>query len=264
MTVKIRWLGVACLEIESPEGDRILIDPFLDEAITAREIQIKEKDIERADVIVISHGHWDHFMDVPSIMKRCNSKLVCTQIVADMANETFGLDKNQIMPVAPGDKLQFPNFDINIVKGVHISIDALYEALLGKKPDMPTEEMFKSIVEYFFDDPAEIEKYLEWNRVYQGGEQLNFIFEFSHGMRIYFYGSIKHPDLENIQKQAKADVLLLQVLPTCEKDAGEVALRSKPALVIPIHFDLLFPGQKTPDLSILKKEIESYLNKRLA
>jgi L-ascorbate metabolism protein UlaG (beta-lactamase superfamily) len=71
MATKLRWLGHACLLLES-DGQRLLIDPFLTDnpaaAATADEVP--------ADFILVSHGHGDHVGDTVAIARRTGATVV--------------------------------------------------------------------------------------------------------------------------------------------------------------------------------------------
>jgi L-ascorbate metabolism protein UlaG (beta-lactamase superfamily) len=71
MATRVRWLGHACLFVET-DGQRILIDPFLTNnpaaAIKADEVQ--------ADFILVSHGHGDHVGDTVAIAKRTGATVI--------------------------------------------------------------------------------------------------------------------------------------------------------------------------------------------
>jgi L-ascorbate metabolism protein UlaG (beta-lactamase superfamily) len=71
MSTRVRWLGHACLLLES-DGTKVLIDPFLTgnpkAAVTADEVS--------ADYILISHGHGDHVGDAVAIAQRTGATLI--------------------------------------------------------------------------------------------------------------------------------------------------------------------------------------------
>jgi len=53
--MKIKWLGHACFVITSSGGTKIITDPFLvDRGIHYSPIN------EEADIVLVSHDHWDH------------------------------------------------------------------------------------------------------------------------------------------------------------------------------------------------------------
>lgn len=78
MATRLRWLGHACLLIES-DGQRLLVDPFLTgnpaAAITAAEAQ--------ADFILVSHGHGDHVGDAIDIAARTGATVICNYEISE-------------------------------------------------------------------------------------------------------------------------------------------------------------------------------------
>ena len=67
----LKWLGHGSWQILA-NGQSILLDPFLDDNPTA---PIKAADIE-ADVILVSHGHFDHVADVAAIANRTSATVI--------------------------------------------------------------------------------------------------------------------------------------------------------------------------------------------
>lgn len=73
MTTRITFLGVAGYEIEGPQS-RVLIDPFLSENPNA---PVSPDELERPDVILVSHAAFDHLGDTATIAKRTGAPVVC-------------------------------------------------------------------------------------------------------------------------------------------------------------------------------------------
>ena len=87
MTTRVRWLGHACLLVET-DGQRVLIDPYLTNNPAAA---IKADDAQ-ADFILISHGHGDHVGDAVPIAKRTGATVVANYEIAGWL-EKQGLKK---------------------------------------------------------------------------------------------------------------------------------------------------------------------------
>ncbi len=64
MTTQIEFLGLAAYRITNSEGKVILIDPYLDENPSSA---IKVKDLERVDLICVTHLAFDHLGDTESL-----------------------------------------------------------------------------------------------------------------------------------------------------------------------------------------------------
>lgn len=73
MTTRIRYLGIAAYEIVSTRH-RILMDPFLTHNPVA---PVGPDDLERPDVILVSHSPIDHLGDTAAIAIRTGAPVVC-------------------------------------------------------------------------------------------------------------------------------------------------------------------------------------------
>jgi len=76
MAIDVTWLGHAtwAIDVRSNKvgNHRLLLDPFLDDSPTA---PIRSDAVE-ADVILISHGHFDHISDCVKIAKRTGALVI--------------------------------------------------------------------------------------------------------------------------------------------------------------------------------------------
>jgi len=70
--VAVTWLGHASFRLDSPNGKRIYVDPWLDNP----KCPDAEKSPERADVIAVTHGHSDHVGSVVDISKQFSPEIV--------------------------------------------------------------------------------------------------------------------------------------------------------------------------------------------
>lgn len=81
--VTIKWLGHAAFEV-SMSDKVILIDPFLKDNPKAA---IKPDEIQRVDLVVVTHNHFDHFADAVEIAKKHGAKVVAVYETANAAAE---------------------------------------------------------------------------------------------------------------------------------------------------------------------------------
>jgi L-ascorbate metabolism protein UlaG (beta-lactamase superfamily) len=79
MAVDIRWLGHSCFELTAG-GVTVLIDPFL----THNPSAAASADDLSPDVILLTHGHQDHYGDVVDIAKRVGCRV---QAITELADE---------------------------------------------------------------------------------------------------------------------------------------------------------------------------------
>lgn len=71
---RLRYFGVAAYELVHTDGQHILVDPFLDECPGN---PIRSQDLQRVDLIVVSHAAYDHLGDTEKIAKRFGCPVIC-------------------------------------------------------------------------------------------------------------------------------------------------------------------------------------------
>ena len=71
---RLRFFGVAAYELVNTEGRHILVDPFLDENPGS---PIKSADLDRVDLIVVSHAAFDHMGDTEALARRTGAPVIC-------------------------------------------------------------------------------------------------------------------------------------------------------------------------------------------
>ena len=93
----VTWYGHAAFKIETPSGKTLLVDPwFQNPSNPSGKDDLKQT---KADLIFVTHGHFDHVGDAVDIAKRTKAKLVTTfdlgnALVANAGypKEQFGMD----------------------------------------------------------------------------------------------------------------------------------------------------------------------------
>jgi L-ascorbate metabolism protein UlaG (beta-lactamase superfamily) len=117
--MELKWLGTAAVSI-SHEGKSIIFDPFRSLNLHLRYTTAEEL-AEMGDIF-ITHGHFDHTMDVPLITALGNSKVFCCSDTAK-ALIREGTVQKRIMVVQPGDIIENGPFTIKVLAGEHIHND---------------------------------------------------------------------------------------------------------------------------------------------
>ncbi len=72
-TLSITWLGHGTFVLVSPGGKRIVIDPWLDGNPSCPP---DRKKIAAADLILLTHGHFDHTGDVVAVARATGAPVV--------------------------------------------------------------------------------------------------------------------------------------------------------------------------------------------
>ncbi len=93
--LSVTWLGHTTFLMKSPNGRRILFDPFL-EGNPACPPDLKK--IDKLDLILVTHGHSDHVGDAAAVAKRTGATVVgifdlCQWLARQGVAKTSGMNK---------------------------------------------------------------------------------------------------------------------------------------------------------------------------
>jgi L-ascorbate metabolism protein UlaG (beta-lactamase superfamily) len=113
--LSILWLGHATFVLTTPGGKRVVTDPWLETNPTCPP---DLKRIDAADVILVSHGHFDHVGDIESVSRATNAPIVAVFELAGWL-ERKGLKNTVAMGI--GGTVHIAGLDITMVPAVHTS-----------------------------------------------------------------------------------------------------------------------------------------------
>lgn len=126
--VTIAYFGAAAFKITTAAGKRILIDPYITQN------QLCHKNLEYfydVDLILVSHGGFDHFGDTIQIMRESKAILICGGDVAKYALKT-GIPRERVRTTIYGDQKEFASIRIKAVDARHVSkMDSGMETYYG-------------------------------------------------------------------------------------------------------------------------------------
>jgi len=90
----IKWLGHAGFQITSEKGTVIVIDPWLTDNPLA---PCKAEDITKADLVLVTHDHFDHVADAARIVKATGATLVGVPETVGRLKADEGVPDSQIV-----------------------------------------------------------------------------------------------------------------------------------------------------------------------
>jgi len=119
--VSLRWLGHAAFVITSPEGKTVFIDPWITDNPSC---PIKVEDIEAADIVLVSHDHFDHTGSAGEIIRKTGALLVAAPETAARFQCDTGI---------ASENVAFGGFGMNIggsieVKGITITMTEAFHS----------------------------------------------------------------------------------------------------------------------------------------
>src|SRR6476646_4376827 len=99
--VSVTWLGHASFRVDSPEGKRIYVDPWLSNP----KCPDSEKEPERIDLIALTHGHGDHVGETVALSKQFKPKAVVANVEMKAWLERQGAEMDDLPGSDDGDYL---------------------------------------------------------------------------------------------------------------------------------------------------------------
>ena len=128
--VSFRWWGTSGWRIDI--GDRtVLVDPYLSRFSTglfSGAVQPGDPaggadrrhrpHLDRAENVLVTHTHWDHFNDVPYIAGRTGARVFGT-LTAYHLGLAYGVPAEQLSPVKGGEVLDFGDYTVEVVGSLH-------------------------------------------------------------------------------------------------------------------------------------------------
>ena len=209
--ISFTWIGHGTWKIRSAKGKEILIDPWVMNNPAA---PANLKKIDHCDLMLITHGHFDHIHDALEIAKATKPKIVC---IAEIGNWL------QSKGVA-GDSV------IGCNKGGTVDVD-------GVKVTLVHAEHSCGIT--------------DGDHVVYGGEACGLVIEFENGYTIYFAGDTDvFGDMSLIGELSKLDAAFLPIggfyTMGPERAAKAVSLLGVQT-VVPMHFKTFPALAGSPD-----------------
>jgi L-ascorbate metabolism protein UlaG (beta-lactamase superfamily) len=196
--LKLTWLGHATFRIQTPAGKTILVDPWVMGNPMCPEA---EKTVQKVDVMLCTHGHFDHIGDAVEIAKKHNP------VVVGIPELTGWLQK----------------------KGVQQT------AMMNKGGTQTVGDIKVTMVHA--DHSCGI---TDGDQIVYGGEACGYVVEFENGVKIYHAGDTNvFGDMEIIRKLYKPDIAMLPIgdhFTMSPREAAYACGLLRPKVVIPMHF----------------------------
>lgn len=194
--------------------------------------------------IFITHGHFDHLIDVPRVVAAGAGRVYCSE-TSSLALLREGVDPSRIVTVRPGDRIEVGPFTVWVYRGKHIKFNGklILKTLFSRR-----------VITY----RKNLRTMLKELRRYPQGQVLAFLIE-AEEKNILLLGSLNLDDSE--QYPLEIDLLLLPFQgrsDLCQYTMPFIC-RFQPKLIYLHHFDDSFPPVSSqvdlkPFLNVMKKE----------
>jgi L-ascorbate metabolism protein UlaG (beta-lactamase superfamily) len=113
--VSITWLGHATVLYRSAQGKSVLVDPWLE---TNPACPPESKKLSAVDLMLITHGHGDHFTDAIPVAKKFHPEIVCNYEIS-LYLGSKGIAK--LHGINYGGTVELGGIKVTMVQAIHSS-----------------------------------------------------------------------------------------------------------------------------------------------
>ncbi len=196
--IKLTWLGHAAFRIETPEGKTIIVDPWIMGNPMCPE---KDKNVKKVDLMLCTHGHFDHIADAVELARKHNP------VIVGIPELGGWLEKKGAKQVSSMNKGGTQTVDDVRITMVHA------------------------------DHSCGIQ---DGDQIVYGGEACGYVIEFSNGVKMYHAGDTNvFGDMRIIHELYAPEIAMLPIgdhYTMGPREAAYACKLLKSKTVIPMHF----------------------------
>jgi L-ascorbate metabolism protein UlaG (beta-lactamase superfamily) len=209
----ITWYGQACVEVVSPGGATILIDPWFGNPKSTKEAW----SVDRCDLMLVTHGHSDHLGDALQIASRTQPSWPCIHEMSLWLARNLGGGRDAVIGMNKGGTVSTVGMKVTMTPADHSSGD--------------------------WNAGGETTLYL--------GEPVGFVIELENGFKLYHAGDTAvFGDMRLIRDLYAPDLAMLPIGGHFTMGPREAALAVEllgVGHVLPIHYGTYPILTGTPD-----------------
>jgi L-ascorbate metabolism protein UlaG (beta-lactamase superfamily) len=112
----LTWLGHASFRLDTSDGKRVYVDPWLDGPTTPE----AEKTAERADVIAVTHGHFDHTGSVVAVHEQTGAPVIAMVELAGWFTKN-GIAEEKVTGFNKGGTVEVAGIRFTMTNAFHSS-----------------------------------------------------------------------------------------------------------------------------------------------
>jgi L-ascorbate metabolism protein UlaG (beta-lactamase superfamily) len=196
--IELTWLGHSTFRIQTTEGKTLYVDPWIAGNPMCPE---SEKNVKKADVLVCTHGHFDHIADAVDLAKKHNPTVVG---IFELCSWMEKKGVKNIAPMNKGGTQTVADVKITMVHAVH---------------------------------SCGIQ---DGDQIVYGGEACGYVLEFSNRVKLYHAGDTNvFSDMAIIRDLYAPKIAMLPIgdhFTMSPREAAYACKLLKPETVIPMHF----------------------------
>lgn len=224
MTTRIRYFGWSSLSIEAPNG-KIVFDPFYRKYCGAQ--WSTPEDYTGANIVCVTHGHEEHFLDTPEVVRRTGATVISSESVCRFLRKRSRIPEAQLRPVPFLQPVEAFGFRITTFGWKHRDINlanALARAVIGGNATQ---------LKWFWSSATRAPFYAPYTGFHVELPDGTTIMNYNEG----FNSKMTDAEIAELGKRFKVDVLLagMQLDFTEDVTRGVGALAPRTVVLFPPH-----------------------------
>jgi L-ascorbate metabolism protein UlaG (beta-lactamase superfamily) len=248
-TLVVRWGGYSNFEL-AYGGKIILLDAYFDRGANYPSLGFSARDVTRADVILIGHGHFDHMSDAASVGIRTGATIVGAPLTTDkLAAQDVPPAQIRSVTGRSGEVLRFDRFSVEPILARHGQPDPQVTtvmegalAALSAEPGAAQEAEERAIRARGVSDP----------RVIAEGT-IAYLITLDSGFRIMYRdsgGRVTDQEKAVMARTGSVDLALVAVaaeylMPLTARQGLEHMRLYRPEVYMPAHHDAPIGGRRS-------------------
>ena len=196
------WYGHACVQLGTPGGRTVLIDPWFGNPKSTRPADT----VERCDLLLVTHGHGDHLGDAVALASRLHPAWPCIHEMSLWLARQLPGGSDAVIGMNKGGTVQVAGVKVTMVRAEHSAGD--------------------------WNAEGGVPLYL--------GEPAGFVIELENGRRVYHAGDTDvFGDMRLIGELHRPDVAMLPIGGHYTMGPREAAMAVEllgVQVVVPIHY----------------------------
>jgi len=248
-TLAVRWAGYSNFEL-AYGGKIILLDAYFDRGSNYPPLGFAARDVTRADVILIGHGHFDHMSDAASVGIRTGATIVGAPVTTDrLAAQEVPAARIRTVTGRGGELLKFDGFSVEPILARHGQPDPQVTTVmegalsaLSTEPSAAEEAEERAIRARGVSDP----------RVIAEGT-IAYLITLDSGFRIMYRdsgGRVTDQEKAVMARVGSVDLALVAVAaeylaPLTTRQRLEHMRLYKPEIYMPAHHDAPIGGRRS-------------------
>jgi L-ascorbate metabolism protein UlaG (beta-lactamase superfamily) len=118
MSVQIQFFGFSAYRITTSDGINVVVDPYLNDNPVS---PIKAKDLDKVDLLLVTHNAYDHLGDSPEIIRQHKCPVVCAKDVVHALTTVHDIDPDLMRVTIWGFEMEVAGVRVRPIESHHWS-----------------------------------------------------------------------------------------------------------------------------------------------